>query len=83
VRVPILFDDFDLYRHAGRVTYEEWEQKALFAIEQHDFVAFSLHDCYAGYWLPHYDGFLRKIRGLGTQKTLDEVAGEMILASGR
>jgi hypothetical protein len=79
VKIPILFDDFDLYK--GRLTYEEWERKALALIEQHNFVAFSLHDCYATHWLPSYRRFLEKVRALGTVKTLNEVANDLILGS--
>jgi hypothetical protein len=79
VKTPILFDDFDLYK--GRLTYEEWERKALGLIEQHDFVTFSLHDCYAAHWLPFYRSFLEKVRRLGTLMTLNEVANEVILGN--
>lgn len=79
VKIPILFDDSDLYKR--RLTYEEWERRALAIIEQHDFVAFGLHDCYGRYWLHAYRDFLKRIRGLGTLKTLNEVAGELILGS--
>lgn len=81
VKIPILFDDFGL--HERRVGYEEWEKNALEKIKQNYFVAFSLHDCYAGHWLPHYREFLEKIRGTGRFKTLDAVAGEVILGSSK
>ncbi|MGD2147299.1 MAG: hypothetical protein PVH41_11445 [Anaerolineae bacterium] len=80
-RIPIAFDDFDLYRRAGTLTYKEWEQGALSALERSDFVAFGLHDCYAQYWLPQYERFLREVRGLGILRTLDQVAGVTTLAS--
>jgi hypothetical protein len=79
VKIPILFDDYDLYE--GKVKYEAWEQEALSAVRENDFVAFSMHDCYAGYWLPHYSSFLRKIRAMGTLKTLNQVANEVILGN--
>ena len=53
---------------------------AIDAIMRNDFVAFSLHDCYAGHWLAHYEDFLREIRKLARLRTLDEVAGDMFLA---
>jgi len=85
VKVPILFDDFKLY--GGNMKYADWEEKAIKmiagSIKTSGFVAFSLHDCYAHLWLPHYRGFLEKIRGLGRLKTLDEVAGEVILGSAK
>ncbi|MGH7791118.1 MAG: hypothetical protein ACREOB_02260, partial [Thermodesulfobacteriota bacterium] len=81
VKIPILFDDFELYR--SKMKYEEWEQKAIRIIKQNDFVAFCLHDCYAHYWLPYYREFLKKISGLGKFKTLNQAADEVILGSCR
>ncbi|MCI0455045.1 MAG: hypothetical protein L0Y68_08635 [Candidatus Dadabacteria bacterium] len=79
VKIPILLDDFDLYK--SKMKYEDWEKKAIQIIEQNDFVAFGLHDCYAQYWLPHYREFLKKFRGLGKLKTLNEVANEVFLSN--
>ena len=79
MKIPILFDDYELYRE--KVKYETWAQEALKTVRENDFVAFSMHDCYAGYWLPHYCGFLQEIRGLGELKTLNDVANEVILAN--
>lgn len=78
VYIPILFDDFDLYM--GRLSYAEWEAKALGLIEQHHFVAFGLHDCYAHLWLPHYKDFLQKIGEMGHFRTLDQTANAIFLA---
>jgi len=78
VRIPIAFDEFELYR--SKMAYEEWEEKALETIKHDDFVAFSLHDCYAPLWLPHYARFLEEIRTLGRLKTLNEVLSEVILS---
>ena len=50
-------------------------------IEQNDFVAFSLHDCYADFWLPHYKTLLQKIKQAGNLRTLDEVAADMTFRS--
>ena len=44
VWIPVRFDDFPLY---GGLSYREWERQALDHLERNDFVAFSLHDCYA------------------------------------
>lgn len=79
VKIPILFDDYALY--GENVKYEAWEQKALNTVRENHFVALSMHDCYAGYWLPHYRGFLQEIKALGKLKTLNEVANEVILAN--
>jgi hypothetical protein len=78
VKIPITFDEFDLYR--GTLVYEAWEAQALEAIKCNDFVAFSLHDCYAPLWLPHYNRFLEKVRALGRLKTLNEVMNEVVLS---
>jgi peptidoglycan/xylan/chitin deacetylase (PgdA/CDA1 family) len=79
VKIPILFDDFEMYR--SRMRYEDWEKDAIVRIQQAQFAAFSMHDCYAGFWLPHYKQFLQRITGLGRLCTLDEVAGRMALSS--
>ncbi len=78
-KIPILFDDFNLYK--SRMKYEDWEQKAIELIKQNDFVALCLHDCYAHFWLPYYRRFLNKINELGQLKTLNEVANAVILYS--
>jgi hypothetical protein len=79
VKIPILFDDYDLY--GEKMKYEAWQQKALNTIRENDFVAFSMHDCYAGDWLLYYNSFLQEIRALGELKTLNDVASEVILAN--
>jgi hypothetical protein len=79
VKIPLLFDEFPMYRDGQ--PYEDWEAAALQAIEEHPFAAFSLHDCYAHLWLPHYASFLDKMRSLGTLKTLNQVADAMFLAN--
>jgi peptidoglycan/xylan/chitin deacetylase (PgdA/CDA1 family) len=76
VRIPILFDDFDL--HNGAV-YAPWERAAFEAVGTAGTVAFSLHDCYAPTWLPGYPELLRKVAGLGRLRTLDEVAADVLL----
>jgi peptidoglycan/xylan/chitin deacetylase (PgdA/CDA1 family) len=79
VKIPILLDDFDLFRH--QITYEQWERRALADIDSHHFFAISLHDCYGHFWLPYYEKFLEKMSRLGRFKTLDQVASEAIFAS--
>jgi hypothetical protein len=79
VRIPILFDDHAL--HTGALTYDEWERDALQQIQRHDFVAFSLHDCYAPLWLRHYPRFLENVARLGRLRTLNDVSSRVILAN--
>ena len=78
VKIPIHFDDFSLYQRTA--TYEDWTQMAFEIINNNEFVAFCLHDCYAAFWLPHYKEFLEKVSRLGKFKTLNEVSSEIILA---
>jgi hypothetical protein len=78
VRIPIHLDDHSLYTRAK--TYEEWERDALDRIERHEFVAVSLHDCFAPLWLPRYRRFLEQVARLGRLRTLDDVAGDVTLA---
>lgn len=78
VKIPTLFDDFALYR--DRLDYRVWEEWAVRLIETHDFVAFSLHDCYADFWLPHYERLLERIGPLGRFRTLNQISAETLLA---
>jgi hypothetical protein len=79
VKIPIHLDDYDLY--TGKQTFEEWAARAVDLVRQNDFTALSLHDCYAGFWLDGYAGFLQSLKGLGSLKTLDEVAARTFLHS--
>ena len=81
VNIPIMFDDYSMYK--DKISYEEWESKAIETIEENDFVAFCLHDCYGNFWLPHYKNFLSKIQNKGKFKTFNQVADEMFLANAR
>jgi hypothetical protein len=74
VKIPIHFDDYELYRSGMR--YSEWEERAWKTIAENDFVAFSLHDCYAPFWLPNYAEFLQKILALGSLQTMNRIASE-------
>ncbi|MEY2452318.1 MAG: hypothetical protein QOD92_1892, partial [Acidimicrobiaceae bacterium] len=80
VRIPILFDDFDLHDGAR---YDTWEHDALDtiarAIERWEPATFSLHDCYGADWLPHYEEFLGKVTAFGETGTLDELAAHTLL----
>jgi hypothetical protein len=79
VKIPIHLDDYDLY--TGKQTFEEWAARALALVRQNDFTALSLHDCYAGFWLHEYPGFLQSLKKLGSFQTLDEVATRTFLHS--
>ena len=78
--VPIHLDDYPL--HSGRMSYESWLLLALDMIRKEDFVAISLHDCYASHWLPHYEQFLKELLAMGRLRTMDDVASDLYLASG-
>ena len=80
VKIPILLDDFSL--HTGQLTYAEWRRRALDAIQNRDFVALGLHDCYAGHWVEHYERLLEDIKALAQPRTLDEVAADLYVAAG-
>jgi hypothetical protein len=81
VKIPIHFDDFAL--HQGRLSFAEWKAGAIRKIEEHAFAGFSLHDCYADHWLPHYRGFLETVGAMGEFRTLNQVSSDVILASAR
>jgi hypothetical protein len=79
VRIPILMDDYPLYRR--ELTWPEWEARALHNAAQRDFTALSLHDCYAQFWLPQYAGFLERLQQIGRLVTLDDVAARTFLTT--
>lgn len=78
VRIPIAFDDYALYNE--RMDWRTWEKQALKTIEENNFVAFSLHDCYGQFWLPHYERFLEKVSALGSLKTMNEVLNRILMS---
>lgn len=78
VKIPIHVDDFSLYRHG--LAFDEWQARTMATIEANDFTALSLHDCYADFWLPHYQRLLETVQSLGRLVTLDEVANETLFA---
>ena len=77
VRIPIGFDDFDLHRGAD---YGAWESAGLRALAARETATFSLHDCYAPTWLDAYPDLLRKVGDLGSFRTLDEIAAQVLLS---
>jgi len=81
VKIPILLDDHRMFRDG--LSFARWQQEALDLIDANAFVAFSLHDCYAEFWLAHYAELLATVRERGRLRTLDEVAAEVALAHAR
>jgi len=77
VFIPILFDDFPLFR--GDCSYSQWQARAVSLIDKRAFTAFGLHDCYAEHWLPRYLELLEQVRTMGETKTLEDVANEIFL----
>ncbi len=75
-KIPILFDDYAMY--AQDMSYAKWRTAALEKIESSNFVAFSLHDCYAGFWLDDYRSFLLDVCKLGSLRTVNEVAADLV-----
>lgn len=81
VRIPITEDDFAL--HTGRLAYAEWETRVLALARERHFTAIGLHDCYAAAWLPHYPRLLDALRELGTLRTADDVAFDVLFRQAR
>lgn len=79
VKIPIAIDDFAMHRDG--TGFDEWARHVLGLIRERDFVALSLHDCYASHWLPGYQRFLADLTKLARLRTLDEVAADLFLAS--
>lgn len=75
-KLPVHLDDFPLYR--GAVEYDAWETRVVETIAAQSVTVIGLHDCYAPFWLPQYARFLDRVRQLGTLRTLDEVAAELL-----
>ena len=78
--LPIATDDFALYRRS--TPYAEWRDDLFVRMGRKPWFAFGLHDCYAGFWLPHYDELLRRLADRGTLRTFGEVVDAMVLAAG-
>jgi peptidoglycan/xylan/chitin deacetylase (PgdA/CDA1 family) len=79
VKIPILVDDFDLYR--GRMPYERWEDLVIETLERHDVGTVCLHDCYAPFWSAGYPRLVERVQELGRLVTMDELAAEVTLAN--
>lgn len=80
VRIPIIDDDFDMHR--GVIDFEQWARRSINAIRNRDFVALSLHDCYASHWLDGYERFLEEVKALAQVRTMNEVAADLFLSGG-
>ena len=79
VRVPVAFDDFELYRSG--TPFEDWEAEAVRTIAAREVAVFGLHDCYAHLWLDRYEPFLERVLAVGEARTVDELAAEVTLAA--
>jgi hypothetical protein len=77
VKLPIRFDDYALY--TGQQELEGWIRGAVTAVERSEFCAFSLHDCYAPFWLARYPALLDALLPLGRFVTGDQLAAEVFL----
>jgi len=80
VKIPVHLDDFAL--HAGTMSWDGFRRRVLETLQQHDFVAVGLHDCYATHWLPHYASLLREITSIARPRTMDDVAADVYLSAG-
>lgn len=79
VKIPIHHDDFPV--HQGLVSFAQWQAEAIRTVEQHQVAVFSLHDCYADHWLPHYRAFLETLAAMGEFRTLNQVSADMFLSA--
>ena len=76
VKIPIHHDDFPLHRG---VSFDEWEARIMDLARANEYFSFSLHDCYGLRWRDHYEALLERLGDLGTTKTLDQIAAEVVL----
>lgn len=77
VKIPMQLDDWPIY--CEKVSYTDWEKAALNTVQENEFTAIGLHDCYAQYWIDHYESFLRKLGDLGELKTIESAANNIFL----
>ncbi|MCP4108211.1 MAG: hypothetical protein GY749_22150 [Desulfobacteraceae bacterium] len=78
VKIPVSCDDSEMYKH--NVSYETWEKTVIDRIRQSNFTAIGLHDSHAGYWLPYYSSFIKKISSFGQLKTFNQVADQVFMS---
>jgi peptidoglycan/xylan/chitin deacetylase (PgdA/CDA1 family) len=79
VRVPVHVDDFALHR--DRIPFDTWKAGVVATVARHDTSVVSLHDCYGHLWLDRYADLLDELSELGTLRTVDDVAGDVVLSA--
>jgi hypothetical protein len=78
-RLPIATDDYPL--HCGTRDFDSWSAELLRRARETEFLAFSVHDCYASHWLDGFERLLRTMKSLGGFRTADEVSADLFLRS--
>ncbi|MBV9156476.1 MAG: hypothetical protein JO097_09455, partial [Acidobacteriaceae bacterium] len=81
VKIPVHLDDYSMFR--GGVSYDQWVSHAFDLIAARDFVVIGLHDCYARFWLNHYEEFLGSVKQKADLVTLNDVAARVTLGHAR
>jgi hypothetical protein len=76
VKLPIRLDDHALYTR--ELDYNLWWERLSSVIQQHAFVAFGLHDCYAPLWLDHYPEMLARLQDSAALRRLDDIANLLV-----
>ena len=71
VKIPVHLDDWPL--QTGEFTRAQWMARLREDIRTREFVALSLHDCYARRWLDWYPELLTELQGLGELWTCEQV----------
>ena len=71
VKIPVHLDDWPL--QTSQLTRAQWMARLCEEIRTRDFVALSLHDCYARQWLDWYPELLTELQALGELWTCDQV----------
>jgi hypothetical protein len=79
--ICIDIDDYGL--HAGEMDYQRWRDHILQRIRESDLYVFSVHDCYAGAWIDHYDSLLDAISDVAEFRTCEDIAGRLFMAAER
>jgi len=77
VKIPVHRDDHEMFRSG--ISFEAWRNGIVELARNRDFTVIGLHDCYAQFWLPHYEQFLRELLRDAVPMTLNEVAARFTL----